>query len=113
MPLGKVKRQDTFLQEPQQAARSRGCSYSWFYRIRQDERGFSPVPTSTLLPFLLPEVPEPEAQSRPASERELPASHVRQEGLPSVRLKPPSQQFLDPSPMDEEHFHPFQRQHCW
>ena len=28
VPLGKVKRQDTFLQEPQQAARSRGCSYS-------------------------------------------------------------------------------------
>lgn len=65
VPLGKVKRQDTFLQEPQQAARSRGCSYSWFCRAGQDEMGLSQVPTSTLLALLLSEVAEPKAPEGP------------------------------------------------
>lgn len=113
VPLGKVKRQDTFLQEPQQAARSRGCSYSWFCRTGQDEKGLSHVPTSTRLPSLLSEVSEPKAHRRPPAERELPGSHLRQEVHPYIFLKPPSQLFLDLAPGDEEHFQPFQRQHGW
>lgn len=49
VPLGKVKRQDTFLQEPQQAARSLGCSYSWFCRTGRDAMVSAPGPAYTLL----------------------------------------------------------------
>lgn len=57
VPLGKVKRQDTFLQEPQQAARSRGCSYSWFCRTGRD--GWAQhMPTSCLPHCVLSLSPE-------------------------------------------------------
>lgn len=66
--MGKVKRQDTFLQEPQQAARSLGCSYSWFCRTGRDAMGSALGPTSTLLRSHSLLVPEPRNQRRGAGD---------------------------------------------